>query len=132
MGNSEEYARRWVGFLAVRPEIRNAHLLLEHFERGQITRLCDCGCQSFELRTSNVDGLEPLVPASGRGGCVLSMAFYTDEQKEPRRTVEFGIFVDAAGYLQGIDVDHCANSYPMPESPILLEPPFHVHGLIAA
>ena len=128
MTNTEEHALRWVGFLAARPEIRNAGLLLEHFRHGQISRLCDCGCQSFELRTSETAGLDPLVPASARGGCVFTMAFYT---QEPQKTVEFGVFVDAAGYLQGIDVDYYANSSPMPESLTLLEPPFHVHGVIA-
>ncbi len=129
MANTEEHARRWIGFLAARPEIRNASLLLEHFLRGHITRLCDCGCQSFELRTSDTAGLKPLVPPTGGGGCVFTMAFYT---QEPQKTIEFGVFVDAAGYLQGIDVDYCANSFPMPESPTLAEPPFHVHGLVAA
>jgi hypothetical protein len=129
MANSEEHARRWVSFLAKRPEIRNAGLLLEHFQRGQITRLCDCGCQSFELHTAVTDGLEPLVASATHAGCVFSMAFHTEEAQ---KTVEFGIFVDPAGYLQGIDVDYCANSFPMPESPTLLEPPFHVHGPIAA
>ena len=38
---------------------------------------------------------------------------------------------DANGNLSGLDVDCCGNTYPMPESPSLVEPPYHVHGVLA-
>lgn len=51
--------------------------------------------------------------------------------KEWGKTVGFTLFVDKDGYLAGLDVDCCGNSFSMPENPTLSEPPFHVHGVLS-
>jgi len=94
--------------------------------------LCDCGCNSFGLNVPDSASLEPLVPASAQGGCVLSLKYYVDNQPDPSRTVEVDVFVDARGFLAGIDVAYCSNSAPMPDAPALIEPPFHIHGRLVA
>jgi hypothetical protein len=38
------------------------------------------------------------------------------------------VFVDARGYLAGIDVSCNANTESVPETPELNEPPYHIHG----
>jgi hypothetical protein len=43
-------------------------------------------------------------------------------------SVELDVFVDAEGYLAGVDVSCNANSEPVPDEALLVEPPYHVHG----
>ena len=74
--------------------------------------------------------LEPLTPASDRRGCALALSYHVLGRPERRETVDFRIFVDARGYLSGIDVDYCSNSKPMPNHVVLVEPPFHLHGAL--
>jgi hypothetical protein len=105
-----------------------AHLIQQHFDAGTISRLCDCGCQSFDLAIPTDTVLEPLMPASSHGGCALDLGYYISDATEPRRFVSVMIFVDARGYLSGIDVDHQANSSDMPHQVDVQEPPFHIHG----
>lgn len=104
-------------------------MLLEHFNAGTITRICDCGCNSYDLKVPKGSGLKPLMPALQRGGgCVLSMAFHFANRPG---TLEFDVFVDADGYLGGVDVSCNANSEPVPNEPQVVEPPFHVYGALA-
>jgi hypothetical protein len=68
------------------------------------------------------------MPGARHGGCALELAYYTDEQTDPRRTVTFNLHVDKNGYLAGLYVEYCWNSAPMPDSPVLIEPPFQLYG----
>ena len=127
--NDAATARHWTEFLAKRSEIIGGERLLQQFAAGTITRLCDCGCSSYDLKVSRDADMQPLVPAKGhRGGCVLSMAFNLTDRPG---TVEFDVFVDSDGFLAGVDVACNANSAPVPPDPRLVEPPFHVHGPLA-
>ena len=125
--NSAEKARHWTEFLATRKEFPRSEQILEHFNAGTITRICDCGCNSYDLKVPKNSGLKPLMPASQRGGCVLSMAFYFANRPG---SLEFDVFVDADGYLNGVDVSCNANSGQVPNEPELVEPPFHVYGAL--
>lgn len=127
--NDAATARRWTEFLSRRPEIAGREKLLQHFAAGEITRLCDCGCSSYDLKVPADSGLPTLMPPNGRGGCAFSMAF---NLRDRRGTVEFDVFVDGNGYLAGIDVACNANSAPVPDNPQLVEPPFHVYGRLSS
>ena len=128
--NSEEKARFWTEFMADRKEFPRATLLLEHFNAGTITRICDCGCNSYDIKVPSDFGLTPLLPAKehGRGGCVLSMAF---KLRGGEDRLEFDVFADAHGNLAGIDVACNANSAPVPDGPQVVEPPYHVYGALS-
>jgi hypothetical protein len=128
MSNSSDAAIRWTRFLASRTYIPRAHLIQQHFDTGRICRLCDCGCQSFDLAIASDVVLEPLVSPFGRGGCALDLEYYTLDATEPRRIVSFRIFADARGYLSGIDAEYQSNSSAMPDHVELQEPPFHIYG----
>jgi hypothetical protein len=128
MSNSPEAAVRWTRFLASRSYIPRAHLIQQHFDSGTISRLCECGCESYDLAIAEDTVLEPLLPSSSRGGCALELGYYVAETTQPDRVVSFRVFVDARGYLSGIDVDCQANSSAMPERVDLKEPPFHIYG----
>lgn len=123
--NNTEKAQHWTEFLATRKEFPRSEQLLEHFNAGTITRICDCGCNSYDLLVPKDAKLKPLMTTSQRGGCVLSMAFNISNRLG---SIEIDVFVDADGYLAGIDVSCSANSEPVPEMPLLVEPPYHVHG----
>jgi hypothetical protein len=123
--NDAEKARHWTEFLAMRKEFPRSEQLLKHFNAGTITRICDCGCNSYDLRVPKDADLNPLMPTRQRGGCVLSMAFNLSNRPG---SIEIDVFVDADGYLAGIDVSCNANSEPVPEKPQLVEPPYHVYG----
>ena len=63
-----------------------------------------------------------------RGGCALSMAFNLNDRSG---SIEFDVFLEADGYLAGVDVAYNSNSAPVPRDPQLVEPPYHVHGHLA-
>jgi|ERR1700690_1047404 len=126
--NDAATARHWTEFLASRKEMAGSKQLLQHFTAGTITRICDCGCNSYDLKVPRDSGLLPLLPAKGRGGCVLSMAFKLGDRAG---SVEIDVFLDAEGYLAGVDVAFNANSEPVPNNPQLVEPPYHVQGPLA-
>lgn len=50
MKNTPETARHWTQFVANRPGLSAGTELLAQFEEGEITRLCEYGCNSFNLR----------------------------------------------------------------------------------
>jgi hypothetical protein len=129
MPNTAGHARRWTEFLARRAEIAHGELLLKHFESGRITRLCDCGCNTFDIEVPATGLLEPLCPAGRNDRVVVEMDFRT---AEPDGTVSFAVFADSRGNLSSVEVDYCANSAPMPDEPRFIEPPFHVHGELKA
>ena len=128
MKNSAALALKWTEFVASRPEFQCGDLLLRQFSAGQITRLCECGCNSYDIKVRRDTDLPPLTPPSERGGFAFQLEFNIDEWG---KTVGLTLFVDGDGYLAGIDVDHCGNTFPMPEDPQLSEPPFHVSGVLA-
>jgi hypothetical protein len=128
MNNSLSLARAWTEFIAARPEFTCGELMLRQFSAGEISRLCDCGCNSYDIVVPRDNNLPPLVPPSERGGFVLQLEFNTNESG---KTVGFTLFADKDGYLSGLDVDYCGNSFPMPENPSLSEPPFHVYGVLS-
>jgi len=128
MNNSLSLARSWTEFIAARPEFPCGELLLRQFSAGEVTRLCDCGCNSYDITVPRDKDLPSLVAASERGGFVFQLEFNTNERG---KTVGFTLFADKDGYLAGLDVDYCGNSFPMPENPTLLEPPFHVYGVLS-
>jgi hypothetical protein len=130
MPNSADTAARWTRYLVSRAYVPRAPLIQQHFDSGKIKRLCDCGCQSFDLAIEADVPLEPLMPPSERGGCALALSYHVLGRSELGDFVDFRIFVDARGYLSGVDVDFRANSAPMPEQVVLVEPPFHLSGAL--
>ena len=110
--NDLKTAAHWVEFLADCPEIPFRSRLLEHLAAGQITRLCDCGCNSFDLEIPAGVVLRPLCPPSDGGS---RMFFEIAFESSDGRGVDCLFFADSRGYLQGIDVTHGeSNEGPLP------------------
>lgn len=124
MGNNSTRAAKWASFLAQRPEFPARHRFHAAFLAGRITRLCDCGCNSFDIEMPENTEV-PSLASSGAYGAVFELQFRTEEESG---SMEFTVFVDKDGHLAGVDVDYCANSRPVPDEPVLLEPPLHVRA----
>ena len=99
MTNSDAKARAWLEFLAREPCVPFGSTLQAHFNAGRITRLCDCGCNSFDLEIPQGLALEPIV-APGRPGKCFEVVYESSAEAE----VAFLVFVDPRGYLSGLDV----------------------------
>lgn len=128
MTNSIATARKWTEFVASRPEFSPGNRLLEQFEFGDITDICPCGCNSFSIKLPAEAGILPLVPPSVNGGASFLMEF---EAIEPKGTLEFIVYTDTAGNLDGLDVHFNANTEPVPEGLRIAKQPYHVYGPLA-
>ena len=75
-----------------------------------ITRLCDCGCNSFDCSIHEPTELQPLCKP-GAAGAFFEVAFSAG-LPEP---IDVVFFADDHGYLAGVDIHYgCSNSRPMP------------------
>jgi hypothetical protein len=112
MANTKQKAAAWVEFVAKNPAVPFRDQLPQHFSAGHITRLCDCGCNSFELEIPPGTELKPLCAPSSTRGKFFEVAFESDAGAE----LAFLFFADQRGYLTGIDVT-CggANHAPVPD-----------------
>lgn len=99
MSNSKAKARRWVEFLADQPAAPWGKLLQAHFEVGHITRLCECGCNSFDLEIPAGVSIEPIAELC-RPGKIFEIVYESSAAAE----VAFLVFVDERGYLSSLDV----------------------------
>lgn len=111
MTNTETKAAKWVAHLANHPGVPFGPLLRRHFEAGRITRLCDCGCNSFDLEIPSGVVLDP-ISRPGGGGMFFEIHFASNADAE----LACLLFLDGRGYLAGIDVT-CgkANHAPVPD-----------------
>lgn len=111
MANNEAKARAWLDFLSKEPAVPFGSTLRAHFDSGRITRLCDCGCNSFDLEIPTGVTLVPIVEP-GRPGKVFEVVYESGAEAD----VAFLVFVDARGYLSGLDVT-CGdgNHAPLPD-----------------
>ena len=115
MTNSNAISAAWIDVLASRPEIPFAAKLKAHFVCAEITRLCDCGCNSFECSVKEASALEPLC-SSGQSGSFFEAAFSACLEEQ----IDVVFFVDGQGCLSGIDIHYgLSNSGPMPSSVVL-------------
>jgi hypothetical protein len=111
MSNNEAKARAWLEFLAKEPAVPFGPTLRAHFDAGRITRLCDCGCNSFDLEIPKGVTLDPLAEP-GPSGKFFEVVYESSAETE----VAFLIFVDARGYLSGLDVTCGASNHaPLPD-----------------
>ena len=105
MGNSEDKARQWVQLLADEPSVPFGSRLREHFAASRITRVCDCGCNSFDVEIPRNVSLDPIAEPGGAPRMIFEIVYESDAEAE----IALLIFADGRGYLSGIDVT-CGDS----------------------
>ena len=124
--NTEAVAAKWTEFIAGRSEFPAAAKLRAAFQVGRITRLCDCGCNAFEFEVPEGTTASPLAKQGGYDSLFELSFEVTDVSTSERKSLEFILFADNRGHFAGIEVDYCGNSFPVPESLEIHEPPYHV------
>ena len=127
MTNSALKAAEWVEFLARRPEFPSPERLRASFLAGNITRLCDCGCNTFDIEVPESTEVAALA-SSGSFGSFFEINFEATAPSGPveNGSIELIVFVDKRGHLAAVEVDFCGNSYPVPEHLIIKDHPYHV------
>lgn len=129
MTNSADTAAHWTKFIAECPEFVAGEALLAQFSAGKITRLCECGCNSFDMVLEEGRQTAPIVPPSGRGHAVFLAEFPT--KQPPGASLEFIVYADAKGNFDGLDVHLNGNTEPIPEKLAVSEAPCHAYGILA-
>lgn len=107
--NTLEKVSAWTAYLAAHPSVPFGPMLAAHMAVGRVTRLCECGCNSFDLKIPAGTILDPLCPP-GRG---YGMFFEIDFESDAAAQVTCLFFADDRGFLAGIDVTCGAG--PMPD-----------------
>jgi hypothetical protein len=122
MTNGPARAEFWKKFVVSRCGYPAPERLREQLADAEFFDFCDCGCNSFGVKVAS--GVQPLVRSGGGYGSVYTADFKLRDE----RTLEIILFADETGNLVFIEVDCCANSYPVPEIIGADEEPFHTWG----
>jgi hypothetical protein len=67
----------------------------------------------------------PLLAELGGSGSIFEANFRLTKYEG---TLEIILLASEDGNLSYVEIDYCGNSYPVPETVNVEEPPFHVHA----
>lgn len=120
--NDLSRAAFWQEFLLQKCYFPKPEALAEQFENAEFLDFCACGCNSFAVRIKPNANIVPLVSV-GRYGLIFEADFHlVDEGK----SLEILLFVDSTGHLEYVEIDCCANSFPIPDDIQVDGPPYHL------
>jgi hypothetical protein len=109
MPNSIEKARSWLEILK-RQALPNYDSFIQQLAVGQITNVCQCGCNGFDF---HVPDAQSSIPLKAGPGLFCELAFESNLPEE----VNILIFTDFRGFLSRVDVTYGAsNAGAMPDS----------------
>jgi hypothetical protein len=123
MPNTPQRAEFWKEFICSKCQFPNPEKLRAQFAVAQLSEFCDCGCNSFKAHVPADSGVAPIA-SGGKYGSVFEAEF---ELAEKNKTLEVILFADEAGNLAYVEIDCCANSFPVPEI-IEVGAPYLVHA----
>lgn len=123
MRNCPSHIEHWTRTLLNRSNYPAPKRLAAQFEAATITRLCECGCNSFDVEIEGAGGLPPLA-ARGVGGMFFEAVFALSDGRQ----IELLLFCDGKGNLASVDVQCQGNTEPVPDSPEIGSEPFHVYS----
>jgi hypothetical protein len=123
MPNDRERAEFWKEFILSKCRYPAIEKLRAQFERAEFYDFCDCGCNSFRVKLKSGD--VPLLVAPGGSGSIYEANFRLIDHEG---TLEIILLAGEDGNLNYVEVDYCANSFPVPETIDVEEPPFHVYA----
>jgi hypothetical protein len=122
MANDRSRAEFWKAFIAGRSRYPAPDRLRAQFAEAEFSGFCDCGCNSFAVKVGG--NTPPLAVPGGRYGAVYEADFNLSDG----RTLEIVLFADGCGNLAFVEVDCCANSYPVPDTVEAEDEPFHTRA----
>lgn len=109
MPNSTEKAYGWLELLKQQP-LPNYDAFIQQLAIGEVTDVCQCGCNEFDFFVPDLPSLTPL--KVGRG-LFCELAFESSFSEE----VAILLFTDARGFLSRVDVTYgAANVSDMPDN----------------
>jgi len=111
MANNLIRAEFWKTFIATQSAYPAVDRLRAQLEFATFSDFCECGCNSFAVK-ANPDALSLLAPHDGPGHRAI---FTVDFEMADDKTLEIILFANTDGDLDYIQVECCANSYPVPE-----------------
>jgi hypothetical protein len=122
MANTPERAEFWKEFICTRCHYPAPGRLRTQFACATLDEFCPCGCNSFAVRIPAGASIAPIAHESEFSHMVFEAVFSLLEEG---KTLEIILIADKDGNLCYVEVDHCANSFPVPEV-IEVKEPFHV------
>jgi hypothetical protein len=123
MPNTPQRVEFWKEFICSKCQFPAPEKLRAQFAVAQLSEFCDCGCNSFKVQVPASAGVVPIASA-GEYSSIFEADFKLAEED---KTLEVILFADEAGNLAYVEIDCCANSYPVPEA-IEVGAPYHVHA----
>ncbi|HEX5392187.1 MAG TPA: hypothetical protein VFW68_02845 [Rhodocyclaceae bacterium] len=127
MPNTPDRAAFWREFICSKCHYPEPAILRAQFSVAELSEFCDCGCNSFKVRVSPTAGIAPIAKP-GKYGTVFEVNFKLSEEE---RTLEIILFADEKGNLSYVEIDCCANSYPVPERISVVEPPYYIYANVS-
>ncbi len=118
MANGPPHAQFWKEFVTNRCGYPAPDRLRAQLSGAEFSEFCECGCNSFAVKVR--PDLPTLVPSGGGYRAIYTADFLLADE----RTLEIILFVDDDGNLAFIEVDCCANSYPVPDVVETADEPF--------
>ncbi len=127
MENGLERAQFWRDFILERAQYPSPSRLRSQFEGARFFDFCNCGCNSFRIEPTN-SSRQPLFGPPYDPGKRAFGIFEAIFSLEDDKFLSIVIFADGDGSLSGVDVEYCANNYPVPETIEIKQPPFHTRA----
>jgi len=122
MTNGVSRAEFWKTFILQRCGFPKPELLAAQFDHAELADFCECGCNSFAVRVRSDSNVPPLAAIDDYG-----LVFEADfNLREDEKTLEILLFAGGSGHLEYVEIDCCANAYPVPEEFQVQGPPYHV------
>ena len=120
MTNTPQRAEWWKEFICAKCQFPAPERLRAQFAAAELSEFCDCGCNSFKVRVPEDCGVTPIASAGGYGAVFEANFHLTEEGK----TLEVVLLANEVGNLAYVEIDCCANSFPVPDTVSVIEPPF--------
>ena len=120
MGNGPERADYWREFVGNRCGYPAPRRLKAQLAAAEFFDFCQCGCNSFSVRLPQGTSIPALATAYKMQTAIFEADFVLPHDKH----LEIILFADGAGNLSYIEVDCCANSFPVPDDLDSLEAPY--------
>ena len=128
MENGAERAEFWKEFILKNARYPAPSRLRSQFDGAKFFDFCRCGCNTFRIEPP--EGVKQALIGHAQDlpeGAGASI-YEADFELTDGRTIEIILFADRNGHLSEVEVDCCANSYPVPDEIEINGPPFHTRA----
>ncbi|HTI88880.1 MAG TPA: hypothetical protein VL966_19935 [Alphaproteobacteria bacterium] len=124
MAEVVDRAAFWAEFICERCRFPDPERLRAQFAVARFSDFCDCGCNSFAVSVPSEANVPRIAAKSQRDPGMVFEAYFTLPDE---KTLEIILFADRSGNLSYVEIDCCANAYPVPEEIEADDAPFHVY-----